>query len=538
MSLSKQIINKQLEEIVSEYFTSNDMAKNYSSAYTVYALHKVMDIDMLSAYDSFTDGTNDLKIDGLYFGEPSDDVLDIALFQIKYSLDFTKDKGFKENDIIGLISTLRNMFGDLSKFEIAQSLKTKLNEINSYISMGNIPSIKVYLVNNGKKWEPNGQSQIDSFLDESIMNREIFEFIYINHDELLAISTKDKKVNCMLNFNGKFIDEELNFKRALIGTVPVKNIAEIMEQHQHSILKQNVRDFLGTKGINQNIKSTLEDADERKNFYFLNNGITIVCSNLGYAPSSNASSTIIKLTDAQIINGGQTSKTIQNIINDDRNRDEDFSQTSVLVRIYKVNEENVEDSNLVDKITLATNSQNAIKMSDLRANDTIQQNIELGLKKYDVKYIRRRDNKRAKKGDIRKETLAEVILSAILKRPNEAKYKKALHFGMLYKEIFNEKIINIEMIIFLMKQFTFIETKRKTASDELLSKYAFIPYATHHILMEFYQIASDDSFEEDYTKVLSILKEKFKLLGIDMSKSLDIISALKSNSLNGVECEK
>jgi hypothetical protein len=51
--------------------------------------------------------------------------------------------------------------------------------------------------------------------------------------------------------------------------------------------------------------------------------------------------------------------------------------------------------------------------------------------------------------------------------------------------------------------------------------------------MEFYQIASDGSFEDDYTSVLNILKEKFKLLGIDMSKSLDIISALKSNRLNG-----
>ena len=90
MNLSKQIINKQLEEIANEYFTSKEIAKNYSSAYTVYALHKVMDIDISSAYDSFTDGTNDLKIDSLYFGEPSDDVLDISLFQIKYSLDFTR----------------------------------------------------------------------------------------------------------------------------------------------------------------------------------------------------------------------------------------------------------------------------------------------------------------------------------------------------------------------------------------------------------------------------------------------------------------
>lgn len=532
MNLSKQIINKQLEDIVNEYFTNNDKAKNYSSAYTVYGIHKLMDIDIDSAYNSFTDGTNDLKIDGLYFTEPNDDILEISLFQIKYSLDFSKDKGFKENDIIGLISTLRNMFGDLSRFDITQSLETKLNEINSYVSMGNIPSIKVYLLNNGKKWESNGQSQIDNFLDESIMNKEIFEFIYINHDELLSISAKDKKINCMLNFNGKFIDEELNFKRALIGTVPVKNIAEIMDQHYYAILKQNIRDFLGVKGINQNIKNTLEDKEDRKNFYFLNNGITIVCSNVGYAPSSNATSTIIKLTNVQIINGGQTSKTIQNVINDKKNIDEDFSQTSVLVRIYKVDDENLEDNNLVDKITLATNSQNAIKLSDLRANDTIQQKIEIGLEKYNIEYIRRRNSKRAKKGNIRKEIVAEVILSAILKRPNEAKYKKALHFGVLYREIFNEKIINIETIISLVKQFTFIETKRKTARIELVTKYPFIPYATNHILMEFYEIVDND-FESRYIKALDRLKERFKELEIDMSKSLDLIAVLKSNKLNG-----
>ena len=335
----------------------------------------------------------------------------------------------------------------------------------------------------------------------------------------------------MLNFSGKFIDEELNFKRALIGTVPVKNIADIMEQHHYAILKQNVRDFLGAKGINQNIKNTLEDRDERKNFYFLNNGITIVCSNVGYAPSSNASSTIIKLTNAQIINGGQTSKTIQNVLHEEKNIDEDFSQTSVLVRIYKVDDENLEDNNLIDKITLAINSQNSIKLSDLRANDAIQQKIEMGLKKYDIKYIRR-DNKRAKKGDIRKEIVVEVIFSAILKRSNEAKYKKALHFGMLYKEIFNEKIINIETIIALVKAFTFIETKRKTATIELIKEYPFIPYATHHILMEFYKLNQEDSFEENYIKALDILKDRFQELNVDMEKSLDVIATLKSNKLN------
>lgn len=533
MSLSKQIIHKQLDDIVQNYFDTKDIAKNYSSAYTVYSIYKLLDIDIQSAYECFTDGKDDLKIDGIIFSEPENDILDISIFQIKYSTKFDKDGGFGENDIIGMISTLRNVFGDLSNFTISQSLKIKLDEINSYISMGNIPSVKIYLVNNGKKWESNGQAQIDSFLSESVINKEIFEFIYINHNDLLAIGTKNKKVNCMLNFTGKFIDEELNFKRALIGTVPVKNIADIMQQHHYSILKQNVRDFLGSKGINQNIKETLENKEDRKNFYFLNNGITIVCSNVGYAPSTNASNTILKLTNAQIINGGQTSKTIQNILLDEKNADEDFSQTSVLVRIYKVDSENIDDIELIDKITLATNSQNAIKLSDLRANDKIQKKIEFRLKEQDITYIRKRSDKRAKKGDIRKETLAEVILSAILKRPNEAKYKKALHFGVLYYEIFDERKISIDTIISLMKFYTYVETKRKTASQEMIKEYPFIPYGSYHILMYFYEIEESLSLEDRYKKALTKLNDKFYELNIDMLNSLEIINTLKRSKLNG-----
>jgi hypothetical protein len=77
--------------------------------------------------------------------------------------------------------------------------------------------VRVYLCNNGLKWTEKAQSYIDDFANESPMN--LYEFIYINHDMLLSIQQKDTPVDCMLTFKGKFIDEELNFKRALIGTV-------------------------------------------------------------------------------------------------------------------------------------------------------------------------------------------------------------------------------------------------------------------------------------------------------------------------------
>jgi hypothetical protein len=545
MNLSKQIIHKQVQEISNIYYSNiNDIGKKLSYGYTILAVSSALDISLEESYDTMTDGKNDLKIDALHFTEPSEGQFNISLFQTKYSQNFDKDGGFKENDIIGIISTLRNLFGNISQFDMQINLETKLNEIHSYLSRGNMPTVTIYLVNNGKRWEENGEKQIESFLSETPMNKELFEFVYINHDDILSFSKKEQNVNCMLNFNGKFIDEELNFKRALIGTVPVKNIADIMEQHHSSILKQNVREFLGNKGINQNIKNTLEDQDSRKNFYFLNNGITIVCSNVGYAPSTTQSSTIIKLTNAQIINGGQTSKTIQNVLNDESNKDEDFSQTSVLVRIYKVDEQNYEDDELIDKITLATNSQNAVKLADLRANDEIQKKIEFGLSKYNINYIRKRDFKRAKKGDVRKEIIAQVILAAILQKPNEAKYKKALHFGILYNEIFVEKNITIPLLILLSKLFVMLETKRKTIDSDTLKKYPFISYATDYILMIIYSnikeqdiekliLDIDGIFNKEYISSLNILKEKLEELNIDINDSLSLISTLKSDKLNG-----
>ncbi|OAD21837.1 hypothetical protein THIOM_002390, partial [Candidatus Thiomargarita nelsonii] len=274
---------------------------------------------------------------------------------------------------------------------------------------------------------------------------------------------------------GKFIDEELNFKRALIGTVPVENIADLMNKYENAILKQNVRDFLGFKrSVNDGIKTTLLDPEARKNFYFLNNGITMICADLGYAPSGNKEFTLIKMLDAQIINGGQTSKALQQVLSDPKNKQQDFSESMVLVRIYKLGAK--KDEELIYDITLATNSQNAITLRYLRANDSIQKKIEQGLKQYGIHYRRKRGYKRASKTDIRMEMAAEVILATKCHRPNEARFRKGLHFDKIYFQIFENKNFTIEELVFLVELFKKIESYRKNADVKLIKKYPFIPY--------------------------------------------------------------
>jgi hypothetical protein len=547
MNLSKQITHKQVDHIITENYVDEarkDKGKARSKAFVQLCVQTVLEMDKDSATDCIVDGGGDFKIDAIAYSDPTTGDFMVSIFQGKYTANLDKEANFRETDLISIISSIRNLFGELDAYDIRGTLREKLNEINSYIEEGHIPTVRVYLCNNGLKWTLKAQSYIDDFLNESLMNYELYEFIYINHDTLLSIQQKDTPVDCMLTFKGKFIDEELNFKRALIGTVPIAEIADLMNQYENAILKQNVREFLGFKrSVNEGIKATLVDPEARKNFYFLNNGITMICADLGYAPAGNKEFTLIKMLDAQIINGGQTSKALQQVFNDPKYKQQDFSEAMVLVRIYKLGTQ--KDEELIHDMTLATNSQNAITLRDLRANDAFQKKIEQGLLQYGIHYRRKRSDKKASKTDIRIETAAEVLLAAKCHRPNEARFRKGLHFDKLYSQIFAEPDFNLEELIFLVQLFKKLEEYRRTLARQLIDKYPFLPYASHHLLMMIYQLKAEFRANNSLENKLKYLSDEqlmqmsyhraLELLNLELTfvtTQIEMINHLKSDKFN------
>ena len=93
----------------------------------------------------------------------------------------------------------------------------------------------------------------------------------------------------------------------------------------------------------------------------------MVCTKFSYNALASEN-WIIKVEDMQIINGGQTCKTIQETINN--NPDIDYSQVYVLLRLYEVYPYN--DDDVITDITIATNSQNPVDLRDLKANEELQ----------------------------------------------------------------------------------------------------------------------------------------------------------------------
>jgi hypothetical protein len=71
---------------------------------------------------------------------------------------------------------------------------------------------------------------------------------------------------------------------------------------QKNIFECNVRDYHGNVEVNQSIEITLKSVDE--DFWWLNNGITIICSNFRLTGNE------LTIEDPQIVNGLQTSNQI------------------------------------------------------------------------------------------------------------------------------------------------------------------------------------------------------------------------------------
>ena len=228
--------------------------------------------------------------------------------------------------------------------------------------------------------------------------------------------------------SGAAIQENFNYKRVILGKIPVTEVFSLFEQYGDSLLEKNIRRYLGKNAVNNGIVETLLDAQKKQNFFFYNNGLTLVCEKFAYN-GLQQSNWIVKLDSLQIINGGQTCKTIYQTIKE--NPALDFSQIFVLIRIYELSD----DEQTIRDITYATNSQNPVNLRDLKANDEKQTLLEKGAAELGFTYRRKRDYSTAINA-IPSTVAAEAILSVWRNKPHIARYRKNDLFGSYFNEIF------------------------------------------------------------------------------------------------------
>jgi hypothetical protein len=163
-------------------------------------------------------------------------------------------------------------------------------------------------------------------------------------------------------------------------------VAHLVERGGIRLFARNIRGFLGNTAINRGMTDTL--SNEANRFFYYNNGITMLCDEA--VQQARKGRTYLRVSNPQIINGQQTTRTLAA-------HSDLASQASVLVKVLVVPRLEGNKSNgfekLVSKIVGGTNWQNAIRPSDLMANDRVQIDLERSLRKLNYAYVRKRQTK-------------------------------------------------------------------------------------------------------------------------------------------------
>lgn len=215
-----------------------------------------------------------------------------------------------------------------------------------------------------------------------------------------------------------FAHETPDAERSYVCLVTLKDyLAFIREEgtgaYRDYLFDGNVRHHEGSSAsVNREISQGLADS-EAPEFWWLNNGVTVICS------TASSQGKTFALDDVQIVNGLQTSRTIFDSLRDAKSDDPALAR-NVLVRIIES-----DDPATINRVIRATNRQTPVREESLRATDEVQLLIDRHMLTTGLFYDRRRNyyknigKPRAKIVGVR--ALTQAMLAITLGRPDDAR---------------------------------------------------------------------------------------------------------------------
>lgn len=432
------------------------------------AITNIKDISQLNEMITDTEfnkevfGVNfkDWGVDAIHIDE--DDKI-INIFNFKYREKYSQDSKLSENDMKNTLDYFENVFnGELNKFQ--DKLLKFSTLIYDFIYSKDPWNVNFYMVSNEEKTLDDDNPSISRFRTKygseinSITLDKISSFMSFRPEPINAKLLLEK--DAMLSFSEDSLSSAKSYivKLSLVELIRITSINKALRENitltdisllaeseiEFDILFDNVRGFLGETKFNKNIAKTLKL--EPTKFFIFNNGITVTAKNIE-VDIHNISGNYLKidLTDIQVVNGGQTLRTIHKFNKEDLTHISDYlSKAEILVRIFKTDKE----EKLTSKIAEYTNSQNSISPVDLKSIAFEQLQIEKYLENANILYLRKSGNigrALSKSYDYRidMEKFAQILYSKN-GFPEKASNQKKKIFENYYDDTFKSDKFKIE----------------------------------------------------------------------------------------------
>ncbi|MCD8450378.1 AIPR family protein [Tenacibaculum dicentrarchi] len=490
-------------------------------------------------YKIFNDKFDDYGIDAVYIDEEN---LSINLFNFKYRSKFNSVKKQSINETI--ISTkFINALLNENVNNLAGKLKTQAINIIEKFNSSDVWKFNLFVVSNEnielqktdddlKQLEdmysleviPIGLSQISKIM--SIRPEPIDSEIIIEQQAIMSYteSSISSSKSYVLRLPLSEIVRITCNDKVLRGKYNIEDLKELSKiELDYSVLFDNVRGLVLRSKFNKNISKTLKE--ESSKFFMYNNGLTITAKDIEAKPVNANKRVKLSIKSFQVLNGGQTLRTIHSFNKmDETNIEEYLAKSEVLVRIFKT----TQDNKLNNKIAEFTNSQNSISNIDLKSLRTEQIQLEQFLDENDIIYSRKSgdtglSDTKVYKHKISMERFGQVIFS-INGNPHRASNQKKQIFDKYYDELFGESALKIEQSPEQVS--TYYEIKKKydnrneyESSDQ---KIFYILYLNQHLSKDIDSLI--DLFEnaiKSFVPSNSTISDSRKLIQLKFKDYLD-----------------
>ncbi len=432
---------------------------------------------------------NDYGIDAVYIDEENHT---IKLFNYKFREKFNNEKGQNERNILDSSKFLMKLNSD-SFTDVDEITRNKMKQIQSRFNSDDIWKTELYLVSNDRVPLASDNNTLNDFKDsydikvKPITLDDIVSFISERPDSLSAEFIIDS--NSVLTYE----ENSLSTQKSYLVKLPLstliritcsnpdirndssmKDLSELRDVNlELGVLYDNVRGYLGNTKFNKSILNTLKEEPSR--FFMYNNGITITAQNIIMKSINGKQKYSCKIDGFQIVNGGQSLRTIYEYKREDFN-EENLAVSEVLVRLFKTEF----DEELTNNIAEYTNSQNAISSTDLKSISNLQIQIEKYLETEDINYIRKAGDVKSKDRNfnfrITMERLAQLIYS-YNGYPDRATNQKSQLFERYYDNIFDKYNLDFDLYVNLVKYYEKVEYFYENSNYKSYNqKYLYVIY--------------------------------------------------------------
>lgn len=345
-----------------------------SRALTAHAVRVLLGCDAVTAVRMVIDGREDQGLDAIAISRSP---AHVYLVQTKWN--YQGKATLKKETALKALDGLRLIDGELSsQFNskgqlLAQEAKQLFDDHAAKATLVTVlmgtaePSAEVAQVLENGEHEFNGRG---AFLDHRIIYAaELWDQVQRDHQP----PSIDMSV-----LMSKWFDLSIPYT-AYQGAVSADDVVGWLDEHGSALFTLNIRNPLGVTVANSEVVRTL--LDEPANFWYFNNGVTILCDSIEptyYGRKSPHTNPVrLDIKNASVVNGAQTvSALAQAVAKDD-------DAATALVRVTVI--ETGRQKDFAQQLTKATNSQNRVEARDFITLDSVQSEIradmraELGL---------------------------------------------------------------------------------------------------------------------------------------------------------------